>query len=75
MKHLLSHYVRLVIESMTSNARVPSQLVDVDDQSDEESDVNEFSGVGAIAGFTAPLGMSANDLNNGKRKTKRLTGH
>lgn len=72
MNHLLSRYVRLVIEStFTKDARVPSQLIDADSDNEPNDDVNEFSGAGAIAGFTAPLGMSANDLNGKKKKTQR----
>lgn len=72
MKRLLSRYIRLVIEStFTKDARVPSQLIDADSGEESGDDVNEFSGVGAIAGFTAPLGMSAGDLNGKKKKTQR----
>ena len=38
----------------------------------EESELAEFSGVGAIAGFTAPLGLGSNDLGaSSKRGPKK----
>lgn len=33
-----------------------------EDETTTEDEMNEFSGVGAIAGFTAPLGMSGVDM-------------
>ena len=32
--------------------------IDEDEEDDEEDDLDEFSGAGAVAGFTLPLGMS-----------------
>lgn len=66
-KSLLAEYIKLAIEVVG----VPNQLIDADEietQGNEE-DVNEFSGCGAIAGFSAPLGMSSADLQ--PKKTKR----
>jgi hypothetical protein len=74
-KALLARYIRLVIEAR--NARVPNQLLDASDtesgekEKDEVEDVNEFSGVGAVAGYTAPLGMSPDDLGRKKGRTRR----
>lgn len=72
---LLKEYVRFVLES-AKDARVPNQLVGnegTDQEDDDEAeDVKEFSGVGAIAGFTAPLGYSAEDMQpNSSKKKKR----
>lgn len=62
-------------------ARVPQQLVSptaVNDKEKEEEEpkdmirdegeVNEFSGVGAVAGYSAPLGMSPDKLGRKKNK-------
>ena len=74
-KVLLARYIRLVLE--VGNARVPTQLLDPSDEDDgkndkdEVEDVNEFSGVGAISGYTAPLGMSPDDLGRKKDRTRR----
>ena len=72
-KVLLARYIRLVLE--TRNARVPTQLLDPEgseeEGKDEVEDVNEFSGVGAVAGYTAPLGMSPDDLGRKKSRSRR----
>ena len=66
-------YVNNVLE--THMARVPNQLMspDVGDTNDDEADesVNEFSGVGAIAGYSAPLGMDPDLLGRKKNKSKK----
>lgn len=67
-KDILVKYIRLVLES-TKDARVPNQLIDDTDETssekkkDEVEDVVEFSGCGAIAGYTAPLGMNISKKN------------
>lgn len=77
-------YIRMIIaEVLAENPRVPSQLVSPDDgekkkekaddsEKDEEDELDEFSGVGAIAGYTLPLGMAPNFPIAGS--TKRKTG-
>jgi hypothetical protein len=57
---LLKEYVKAYLAEF-KDARVPNQLVSdepstEDKDKDEVEDVKEFSGVGAIAGYTAPLG-------------------
>jgi hypothetical protein len=78
-KTLLVRYVRMVLES-ARDARVPNQLIEPDTGSedgkkrDEVEDVNEFSGVGAVAGYTAPLGANPDAMgrrkNAGKKRRK-----
>jgi hypothetical protein len=42
------------------------------EQTLEEEELNEFSGVGAVAGYTLPLGMAPNHLDvQKKRKTRK----
>jgi hypothetical protein len=67
---LLVRYIRLIMQE-ARDARVPQQLLAPEDsekgsEKDEVENVVEFSGVGAIAGYTAPLGMSP-----GKKKRTR----
>jgi hypothetical protein len=78
---LLKEYLDLLL-SEQANARVPQQLVsksnsvksakstkkDDKDRLDQKQNVDEFSGVGAIMGYMAPLGASADDVNANKRK-------
>jgi hypothetical protein len=59
----LRHYVRLAISEMRGNARVPTQLLEPEEETakektkdDEEVDEMSSCGGGAVAGFTAPLG-------------------
>lgn len=73
MSNLLMRYIRLALAE-AHLARVPQQLVTPDstDSGQDEAaaeNVNEFSGVGAIAGYTAPLGMSPDRL--GRKKNRR----
>jgi hypothetical protein len=72
-KALLAKFIKLAIEEAHS-ARVPQQLLQPSDKeegqgSDEEQDVQEFSGVGAVAGFTAPLGSGP--FGDAKASSKR----
>jgi hypothetical protein len=74
-RDLLATYLKLFIES-SGNANVPNQLIDSDDDEkksnkDEVEDVNEFSGVGSIAGFTAPLGAGPATYYDKKPKAKK----
>ena len=65
MNDLLRRYVLEIIKESESKP---------EEENDENVDnVNEFSGVGAIAGFTAPLGWSGKDLEspNVKERKKR----
>lgn len=82
MSQLLMRYIRLALEEARL-ARVPQQLISPDsDESDSKTEigkdenVNEFSGVGAIVGYSAPLGVDPDQLgrqkNRGRRKNKKL---
>ena len=69
-------YIRLAVDE-ARDARVPQQLVTADSDKDSGKDdsqeadqnVSEFSGVGSIAGYSAPLGMDPDLL--GRKKNKR----
>lgn len=72
---LLERYIRMVVVE-TKLARVPNQLLPPTEekgQEDDEADesVNEFSGVGAIAGYSAPLGMDPDKLGRKKNSRKK----
>jgi hypothetical protein len=75
-KTLLMRYVRMVLESDRS-AHVPNQLVDDDDTESEGDDkeeahgVTEFSGVGAIAGYTGPLGIDPGSMGRKKNSSRK----
>jgi hypothetical protein len=73
-KALLMRYVKMVLES-AKDARVPNQLVGNEesesDKKDKKQDVDEFSGVGAIAGFTGPLGMNPDDMGRNKNSPRK----
>lgn len=71
-----------MIVEQTPLARVPNQLIDPDDVQGKEDvtdeadagDVNEFSGVGGIAGYSLPLGMdpdAAGRRKNAPRSKKK----
>lgn len=60
-RSLLERFIAMVVEAQS--ARVPSQLLEPDDGHEKEDEterveIDEFSGVGNIAGVTLPLGMS-----------------
>ena len=70
-------YIRLALREARL-ARVPQQLMPLpaeigteEDGTEEQENVQEFSGVGAIAGYTAPLGMSPDELGRKKNKPRR----
>lgn len=42
-----------------------------DEPVDEENDINEFSGVGSIVGYSGPLGINPDALGRKKNKDKR----
>lgn len=75
-KALLVKYIQAaVVEAKL--ARVPNQLMAPDEDSgkgDEDEaveNVNEFSGVGAIAGYSGPLGMDPDKLGRKKNSRKK----
>lgn len=67
---LLKRYISEVLVEMQKQARVPTQLIDVDDEQDDDA-IEEFSGVGAIAGYTGPLGADPSDLGRKKQQQKK----
>lgn len=76
---MLEKFIRMVLAE-NPDARVPTQLLSPDDvkgQEDrghEEEGIEEFSGVGAIAGYTLPLGMNpdaAGRRNNSSHRKKK----
>jgi hypothetical protein len=75
IKTLITQYVKLFLEEKRL-ARVPQQLISPNkdneetDEVEEAENVNEFSGVGAVAGYSAPLGMNPDKLGRKKNKTK-----
>lgn len=71
--NLLMRYIRMAVAE-AKLARVPNQFVEPDSaegdrNEDVAGDVNEFSGVGSIAGYTGPLGMDLDKL--GRKKNAR----
>lgn len=63
----------MVMEDVTRPA--PNQLLspeqaDEDSGKEEAGEIDEFSGVGAIAGYTAPLGMDPDSPKVGRRKSR-----
>jgi hypothetical protein len=68
MNDLLRRYVLEIIRE--SNLKIDE---DEDEKKSKEDsdDVNEFSGVGAIAGFTAPLGWTGKDMESPKVKERK----
>lgn len=73
MSKTLVEYIRLALRE-AALARVPQQLVTTEEDDGKEGtegtegDVNEFSGAGAVAGFTGPLGMSPDELGRKKNR-------
>lgn len=71
---LLVRYIWLALSEDVGLARVPNQLMQPDgassDAQDEEG-IDEFSGVGAIAGYSAPLGADPDKLGRKKNASKR----
>lgn len=75
MSKLLADYIKLAVAE-AARAGVPQQLLSdqesgtrAEEMGDEKMD--EFSGVGAIAGYTAPLGASPDDMGRRKNAKKR----
>lgn len=72
-KQLLVRYLRMAVKE-AKLARVPNQLVEPDSERDADEgaeDVNEFSGVGSIAGYSGPLGMDPDKLGRKKNARKK----
>lgn len=71
-------YIRMAIAEVKL-ARVPNQLMSPEkaDKGQTEGDdenvenIDEFSGVGAIAGYSAPLGMDSDRLGRKKNSRKK----
>lgn len=64
----------MVLES-AKDARIPNQLVgnedsETDKKKKEKQDIDEFSGVGAVMGYSAPLGMNPDDMGRKKNKPR-----
>lgn len=80
MNALLKKYIAAVLEE-SRNARVPNQLVSDESkgESNEEKgteEMDEMSGCASIAGFTAPLGASSEDVKGpgaGQRRKKKTS--
>lgn len=70
-------YIRLLLsEILAENRPAAQQLVKRDPgkrslQKDEDEELDEFSGVGAIQGFALPLGMSPDMPISGSKKRKK----
>ena len=85
MSALLRRYIREILSEADVNPAVGNQLPgtpkpgeEKDKDKDEVEELEEFSGAGAIAGFTAPLGLSGQDVegpgSRGERKKRKKPG-
>lgn len=87
MNALLRKYIREIVLEVRANPAVANQLPGTprpgekekkDKEEDEVEELDEFSGAGAIAGFTAPLGLSGQDVegpgSRGERKKRKKPG-
>lgn len=76
IKKLIAQYVKLLLDE-AKLARVPQQLLSPEKDTDNENDieevenVNEFCGVGGVAGYSAPLGMNPDKLGRKKNKVRK----
>ncbi len=61
---LLRRYIREVVENHKVSEDIDEEESHVDD------DLSEFSGVGAIVGYTAPLGATSEDMGAERGKKK-----
>lgn len=61
---LLKKYIQIIIE----NLKIDKKTISDKELNKEDSDINEFSGVGSIAGYTGPLGVNPDDLGRKKNK-------
>ena len=74
-------YIRMMISEIMEENSLPiaSQLVSLnngeapldEDKDSEDKELDEFSGVGAIAGFSLPLGMSPDLPVPGSKSRKK----
>jgi hypothetical protein len=80
MDEKLRDYIRILVsEILEENRPAAQQLVRQDHgkrsikkkEADEDEELEEFSGVGAIQGFTLPLGMSPDSPIMGSKKRKK----
>jgi len=80
MDEKLRSYIKLLIaEILEENRPAAQQLVRQDHgkrslkkkDAEEDEEIQEFSGVGAIQGFTLPLGMSPDSPIRGSKKRKK----
>jgi len=71
---LLKKYINMILSEADVQARVPTQLLSPEETSDEDNgnraeeendSVDEYCGVSAIAGYTAPM-----NLKNSKVKKR-----
>ena len=78
MNTLLKRYIKEILAEM-QDYRVPTQLISKDtgnkvkskESEEEDTEMDEMSmSAGGIAGFTAPLGMSGDDLRKKGKKKK-----
>lgn len=80
MSTLLKRYIREILSEI-QDYRVPTQLLspetgekvkqDETEDEDMEKEIDEMSmGAGGVAGYTAPLGMSGDDLRKSNKKRK-----
>ncbi len=72
---LLKRYIQEAIAE-AKLARVPNQLLEPEkeesgDEDETVENVSEFSGVGAIAGYSGPLGMDPDRLGRKKNSRKK----
>lgn len=65
MSTILRQYIRTFLSESKDD------IIEIDETEDGVSKVDEFSGVGAIAGFTAPLGWSGKDVEGPGTKERR----
>lgn len=65
----LKEYIELVLT--TENSMLESDDSNSEEETDDEV-IDEFSGVGGIAGYTLPLGVSPTDVDGKKRNVNRL---
>lgn len=85
MNDLLRRYIREILSEVDANPADGNQLPGTpkpgekeDKEEGEVDELEEFSSAGAIAGFTAPLGMSGQDVEGpaarGERKKRKKPG-
>lgn len=64
-KRLISQYIKLIIDESLEIDK------NQENESLEDEALDEFSGVGAIAGYTGPLGIDPDKLGRKKLKQKK----